>query len=969
MSSLSSLLVRDGVVSVKRMERAFQHQVIDGGALDTILLEQELVAEDQLVEYLSAASGLPAASWDDCEVIDDEALRRCPLELASEHDVAPLSFEAGALRVLVRDPFDPTRIAALADRLGVTVEPMIVPEYRWHLVFTRDFDQPPDDRFVTLATSIGAAVGGEVRHRPLQVAAADDGREGASAGEGGEAEEAAVVHAPPPFFDRGEAAVADVTAAAVAPGAPLAAPGADVEAAAAPMTPIAERPTAEVSAAEPTAAEVSAAEPTAAEPTAVEPTTAEPITAEPTTAEPTTADPAAEPTTAEPTTAEPAATAEAPTAELSAEQAAAELASDEPAIIHSTVTAGWDVVPPVEDDLAPSVSAGWSEPVDTAPAPAASAASSSAVDATAATALAPAAEPAAADRAGARGSQATTQELPPWRGDAVDATRDRRGTRPGVAAPAPAPALAPAAAAPAAGAPAPAPARAAFLDEDDRPLDRTAALQLIEVADERDAVFRALLRALRGRTRWAGILVVHAGAAVGRLAIADLGIDTTAFANVSLPLDRPSPFHAVIVGRHPYVGHVTSGEPEIDDMVVRMGGTVPSSALVLPIVLRARCVALAVAHSGAVPITLADVSDLLPLAAIAAQALGRILLSRKREQASGSADPLTPRSPHATTLVPPVTRGGTVSSGVVTAAHDHRDAITATTPVVVAPALRPLSAVLADLESSSGDVVDAAIAEGAARADELLPILPSRFPGPLRADRYAAGRTLPPGHYGPVLALVERIGHRAADVLIDLLGEPERDVRFYAAVCLGAIRPRAALPALAERIFDSDYGVRNVAIEVLQTFGPRDLDQVMAGVRPALHSDDLERVAAVSHAVAALVDVGALGDLVDVVGKDAKRAELARRALVALTRHDMGTSARRWRSWFDEHRSRHRIEWLIDALGHRDQPLREAALEDLRRLTGEDFGGIGDENRRDREALTERWRAWWAKTGRRRFIA
>ena len=43
-SRLSSLLVRDGLVGVKRMEKAFQRQVIYGGSLDTILLETCLSA-------------------------------------------------------------------------------------------------------------------------------------------------------------------------------------------------------------------------------------------------------------------------------------------------------------------------------------------------------------------------------------------------------------------------------------------------------------------------------------------------------------------------------------------------------------------------------------------------------------------------------------------------------------------------------------------------------------------------------------------------------------------------------------------------------------------------------------------------------------------------------------------------------------------------------------------------------------
>ena len=42
-SRLSSLLVRDGLVGVKRMEKAFQRQVIYGGSLDTILLEMNQI--------------------------------------------------------------------------------------------------------------------------------------------------------------------------------------------------------------------------------------------------------------------------------------------------------------------------------------------------------------------------------------------------------------------------------------------------------------------------------------------------------------------------------------------------------------------------------------------------------------------------------------------------------------------------------------------------------------------------------------------------------------------------------------------------------------------------------------------------------------------------------------------------------------------------------------------------------------
>ena len=58
-SRLSSLLVRDGLVGVKRMEKAFQRQVIYGGSLDTILLEMNVLSEERLTQYLALSSGLP----------------------------------------------------------------------------------------------------------------------------------------------------------------------------------------------------------------------------------------------------------------------------------------------------------------------------------------------------------------------------------------------------------------------------------------------------------------------------------------------------------------------------------------------------------------------------------------------------------------------------------------------------------------------------------------------------------------------------------------------------------------------------------------------------------------------------------------------------------------------------------------------------------------------------------------------
>src|SRR3982750_2447013 len=100
-SRLSSLLVRDGLVGVKRMEKAFQRQVIYGGALDTILLEMNLVPEDRLTQYLALASGLPPAARDEASRIEERAVAVVPRETAEKRRAVPLTLEGETIRMLV----------------------------------------------------------------------------------------------------------------------------------------------------------------------------------------------------------------------------------------------------------------------------------------------------------------------------------------------------------------------------------------------------------------------------------------------------------------------------------------------------------------------------------------------------------------------------------------------------------------------------------------------------------------------------------------------------------------------------------------------------------------------------------------------------------------------------------------------------------------------------------------------------
>ena len=161
-SRLSSLLVRDGLVAVKGMERAFENQVLFGGALDTVLLELELVREDQLHKYLSLATGLPPARRDDVNGCSSEAAGTCSEELSTKYSVVPSALNDGALKVLVCEPADLASLEGLADEIGMAVQPLVVPEYRLRVAFHSLFGGDIDVRYTTLADRAAASPTPEV---------------------------------------------------------------------------------------------------------------------------------------------------------------------------------------------------------------------------------------------------------------------------------------------------------------------------------------------------------------------------------------------------------------------------------------------------------------------------------------------------------------------------------------------------------------------------------------------------------------------------------------------------------------------------------------------------------------------------------------------------------------------------------------------------------------------------------------
>jgi hypothetical protein len=254
--------------------------------------------------------------------------------------------------------------------------------------------------------------------------------------------------------------------------------------------------------------------------------------------------------------------------------------------------------------------------------------------------------------------------------------------------------------------------------------------------------------------------------------------------------------------------------------------------------------------------------------------------------------------------------------------------------------------------------------------DDALDKIVRHFPGPLRYDRHQeTGRLHRVGQHGPLLRLFVGFGKRAVPYILPLLDNLDTDVRFYATFLFSEMIYPEALGSLTSRLFDSDRQIRGLAIDVLKSFGRfqeyrwamREVVRVLVNPSSSLEA---KRIAAV--ALGELREPTAVEALAEMLGSvDGVLAERCHRALVKITFEDFGFSEKRWTAWWKAHRGQHRFEWAIESLGQRNEDLRQAAVEELRRVAGHVLpwpdGALDNRQRLD---LKRKLQDWWKREGR-----
>jgi len=221
-----------------------------------------------------------------------------------------------------------------------------------------------------------------------------------------------------------------------------------------------------------------------------------------------------------------------------------------------------------------------------------------------------------------------------------------------------------------------------------------------------------------------------------------------------------------------------------------------------------------------------------------------------------------------------------------------------------------------------------------------------------------------------VLRLIAGQRRAALPFVLPLVGDGDPMRRYWATFLLTELAYPEVVEPLVPRLFDPDPSVRKVACLAARALGevaPEALMERLARYYrdpSLLHERRIEMIETLGElrerlAVPLLIE--ALNDELEEV------AAAARRALMTVTRQDLGRDPKKWQAWWAQNGGRHRVEWLIDALMHEVPAIRRAAGDELKTLTKEYFGYYDDLPRKEREKAHQRYREWWTTEGRLRY--
>ncbi len=258
----------------------------------------------------------------------------------------------------------------------------------------------------------------------------------------------------------------------------------------------------------------------------------------------------------------------------------------------------------------------------------------------------------------------------------------------------------------------------------------------------------------------------------------------------------------------------------------------------------------------------------------------------------------------------------------------------------------------------SGEADESAEGELLRQGERAMRVIMARFPGPVTVERervVLTGHPARASECGPILRLVARERKVALPFVLERLSDPNPEARGWATHLLCELPYVEAVPYALERLRDPDAGIRTSAAHAVAAVAKAFPDQTRDAIRQMLAGADVSARVSAIRAIARLRLTILVGDLIESLeDPDERIATSAHDSVVHVTCQDFGSGPQPWREWWEANASRHRVEWLIDALTHDVSEIRRSAGEELRATTREYFGYSSELPPRDRERAQQR---------------
>lgn len=896
-SKLSSILVKLGLIPIRKLDQAFQNQVIHGGTLDSALLELGLIREKDLIRVLVEASGLP--SIQPSEIVPDnirELVSVFPQKLALRYQVIPVVQVGSRVGVLVNAEFDKNKIDEIGFMLGVGLVARVIPEPRLMHFASVIYGVPLDERHQRILDRIGFSVQyPDICVRPWveDDKAPGDGKDEQNSGEPADAGDAE--RTPTPEFQYVERAVApDVLVST--------------------------------------------------------------ITREHQTGEMAKAKPGTDPQHAE----------SPPNA-----NAREEIGEEED--IHQVTTRPGFTFPGQRRSRSPFSESGPIGPLpevmtssltemsrpdsDVRQIPDASPPEENALLQTG--------NPPARPSAGNRTDTIQMETIPAEEDFSGKPAAAEMAAAPEIASPdAPPPVQEVVPANPADEKPNEKITQEHVVSFEGSPLSLNEFSALLATASHRDDMLVAFLRFCSNYAQYLFLFTIERDAATGRFAIYRSQVDQHNVRNYLISLEFDSILKTA-AQNIPTFGVYTPSEGN-QFLLDYLGLSVPLHIMAIPVSVGARVVAVALGtHSLAQsPAAIGEVSA---AAGLLGQALTRLIRQKK-----------TQAGPRKTSASP--ADGTDASPRQDGAPAAEASPYTAVTVPISAEALHPdgqteeIIALIDRLEhlSIQQDQLDTrAAAALMARGEHTLEVLRFYFPGIItRREWNDPAMDKPPHEHGPLLAFMVHWGLPVVPVLISLLDSDNPQVRLYAVYLFQEIRFPDVLFRIAEKLFDPDPRVREVAAWVILSYeGHREYAEITSNLRGFLSHPDPAMQKNAIEALGRLRDRLSVEPMLQLLpAVRVQTSDSFIHALRRITLRDFGSHADRWQSWWALNAPRHRILWIIEGLRQNDEELRRDAARELKRIVGETFDYDPAASMEQREAAVRRAVTWWDQQGRHQWI-